>query len=150
LFIIGRQTVGMTNTASVQGFGRRNVKANLPSASSTAQKGRRSTDALPVKGTRQKKYRLKTRQLVLMSVASLLAVGLGVWCFEAIQAHEPFKAPFIMASLCLMYVARCLLFLLMGCGANDDDEISDFDLMGFGGFGGDGSDTDSSDGGGGD
>jgi hypothetical protein len=85
-----------------------------------------------------------------MGVATLLAVGLGVWCFEALRAHEPFKAPFIMASLCLIYVVRCLLFLLMGCGANEDDEISDFELMGFGGFGGDGSDSDGGDGGGGD
>jgi hypothetical protein len=86
----------------------------------------------------------------LMNVVALLAVGLGVWCFAALQAGEPFKAPFIMASLCLMFVVRCLLFLLMGYGANDDDEISDFDLMGFGGFGGDGSDSDGGDGGGGD
>jgi hypothetical protein len=83
----------------------------------------------------------------MVGVATALCFGLGWWCYEAAVDNQPFKAPFIMAALCGTFVVRCLLFLLLGCGANEDGEITDMELMGFAGLDDDSSDGD---GGGGD
>jgi hypothetical protein len=122
-------------------FGRRNRPA--PAVSDPV----RSAKDPGVAGTRpfarhRRKRTLGGRRSVMMAVAAVLCVGLGWWCYEAALAHQEFKWPFIMSAMCGMFVVRCLLFLLFGCGANQDDEISDMQLIGFARLGDNSSDGD--------
>jgi hypothetical protein len=129
-------------------FGRRNridsttpLKLSKSQAGASARVRRPAYEEGPLKLHNR---RLGTHRLIMMAVASAVCLGLGWWCVDAMQSHQEFRGPFIIAAICGMFVVRCLLFRFLGCGANDADEITDFELMGFGGFGGDGSDSDGS------